>query len=150
MMLEKEKKILLSKEQYILLLQIIEWTDYFVQINFYYDDKKQNLRKSNMTIRIRGKGDKLNLQIKIKQNRLGNRIISREYKKEVSEIPYLIKKEDLYEWFQIEIEDDVILTGFMQTARRTKKLRDGVKLFLDLNTYSEIEDYELDIDYESD
>lgn len=63
-MIEKEIKILLSKEQYEKIEKVFSWKKKFTQINFYYGDLEKIDENGELTVRVRQNGDNYKLQIK--------------------------------------------------------------------------------------
>lgn len=103
-----------------------------VQKNYYYDTYNQDLRKNNITMRVREKNGKAYGTIK---RHLGNHTSTEEYF--AVTLPRQIL---LYEG------QDVYQAGMMQTERTTFRLTESVLLTLDHNTFLGICDYELEIE----
>lgn len=148
MNIEKEKKITLNGNDYLRIKDIVDWDEKFVQINFYYDDIERKISNSNNTVRIRGIGNKLYLQLKIKDKKSVDGNLSTEYEKEIKFIPYSIKREEILKLSENALDvKDVFLSGFMFTERTIKKIDDNISLFLDKNSFLSINDYEMEIEY---
>lgn len=152
-MLEKEMKILLTKEQYNDLRQVFNFENRILQINFYYMDKKGYTNERNITIRIRGILDKLALQIKIpyslerSENFLPSIHQKCEYSKMIDSIPHFISEAELYKLCGQHI-GNVYLTGFMVTERMVYMWNQDIRVCLDRNSYLGKCDYELEIEHE--
>ena len=134
-MLEFEKKLLLSEEEY-LCLKSSTTTPHFLQINHYYDTPDLSMHQHGVTFRIREKGGKF--VATIKEHRLGG--YSVENSKEV--------------WDQWDTSHFgcrfLTYVGALATERTILFKDDCCEIVLDKNRYLGKTDYELEIEYRSD
>lgn len=144
-MLEQEYKILLSKEDYIKVEKLFNFTDAFTQINFFY--KEIENAHLDTTIRIRAKKEKLFLQVKQPIEKKQGIHIKKEYQKELNVVPYKIEGKILNSLCATDIYEDCFLLGVLITERKILEL-EKCEIALDVNYYGSVIDYELEIEYE--
>lgn len=134
---EYEIKYLISKKNYERLSEIFcnRNAVTFEQTNYYYDTPDQKLRKRNITARIREKNGNL---IGVIKSHSAETIHSREISFRVEMIANVISYngENLY------------LNGSLCTRRTEVNICDGITLMLDHNRYLDVEDYEMEIEYD--
>ena len=135
---EYELKFLLQKSDYEKLLKIFSNSDSvtFEQVNYYYDTYDQKLRKNNITARIREKNGKLKGVIKVHS-------AGTAYSKETSFLVEGVSNVIFYNG------EHLYLQGELYTKRIEINICDGIMLMLDHNKYLGIEDYELELEYDS-
>lgn len=131
---EHELKYLLTQEEYEQLLKLLEAfpSETALQKNYYYDTYHLDLRKRNITMRVREKDGCLQGTIK---RHLKNHTSTEEHFP-VGSLPQML----LYEG------ETVYLAGKLQTERTTYHLSDALLLMLDCNTYLDLCDYELELE----
>ena len=135
-MLESEKKVLLTKNEYESLLKILgKDIRPVTQINYYYDTDDFEMNRQGITFRIREKQDKYIATIKIHQK--DNNEDSTEESGEVS---------DQFDnsFFK---KTDVKLQGSLTTIRTILFRNEKIEAVLDMNSYLNFVDYELEIEY---
>lgn len=137
-MLEKEYKLLLSKENYLKLEKIFRFEDEYTQINFFYKEN-ENLHLDT-TIRVRAKKEKLFLQVKEPIEKKKGRHIKKEYQKELGIVPYKIEGNALNSLCETDIYEDCFLLGVLITDRKILKL-EKCEIALDINYYDNTVDY---------
>lgn len=135
-MLEYEEKILLSYEEYLILLEHVQCTeDSAIQSNYYYDTDDFKLDELGITCRIREKNGKVTATIK--DHSIDSDGCSIEYSKQILSID----DDSLFE------NMDVKLQGKLVTERTILYSRDNCEVVIDKNTYLGYCDYELEIEY---
>ena len=134
MMLELEKKILLSEKEYKYLL-CHEFCIGDVQIhkNYYYDTDDLALNKANITYRIREKDGKYIATIKDHQGGDSSFEISKSVRNAFDDIAF----NDM----------NINLKGVLMTERWCSEPFDGIKIMIDCNEYLDVKDYELEVEY---
>lgn len=135
-MLEYEKKMLLTEEEYFNFLHLIgKEKPRFIQTNYYYDTDDLKMNMQGITCRIREKNGKY--EATIKSHKQGNKDCSIEKTKEV------LNKYDtsLFAGLHLKLQGDL-------TTERVIIYSDGTcEVVLDKNTYLGVEDYELEAEY---
>ena len=134
-MLEFEKKILLSKNEYDLLRQSLFTSEPKTQVNYYYDTDGYLLNKNGITCRIREVDGKYTTTIK--EHRLDWPDLSVENSKTTS---------DVYDDSSL-VEKGLLLQGHLSTRRISLYPFEGIEISLDENAYLGDNDYELEIEY---
>ena len=138
-MVEYEKKILLKKEEYHVLKNLIfsECPD-ITQKNYYYDQKDFAFNKCGTTCRIRRKNKKWEITVK-KHNAFtdGGNIENTRL--------FTGKYDD--SWFR---SIGLVCFGTLKTTRNVLSPCKYVLFMLDRNEYLNTEDYELEIEYAQD
>lgn len=134
-MIEFEKKIVIYPKEYIKLFNSIDGKT-FIQINHYYDTEDFAFNKKRVTCRIREKGDKYTATIK--SHSLDEQGVSVENSQKVQN---QFDKSFFYKM-------GVVYQGKLETTRKELILPCGIKLALDRNKYFDIEDYELELEYQ--
>ena len=136
---ENELKLMLSDKEYDMLMQSLLpiMTKRLQQTNYYYDTKNELMRKDNVTVRIRQKGAKLNGTIKRHLDTSG---YSTEEHFSVDRLPVAIVLDGVSVW----------LRGALVTNRAVFRICEGIMLMLDFNSYLDIMDYELEVEFTDD
>lgn len=147
-LIEKEIKVLISKLEYDTLSENLNWKEEFLQENYYYLDKEGEIRKKDITVRIRKKEGKLKLQTKMPiqcQNALK---IKEEKEIEVDEI-YEEMGRDIYADLIDIYALNLYKVGKLITKRKIITFP-NCEIALDENHYCNKYDYELEIEYTED
>ena len=133
---EHEFKMMLTKDEYHFLLRFFNkmMVQSGLQTNYYYDTRNEDMRKKNVTVRVREKNNRLIGTIKRHLDTQGYSIEERFC---VDTIPRVIMLDDTPLWLQ----------GSLRTERKIFKVCDGITMMLDLNRYFDVVDYELEIEY---
>lgn len=140
-MLEYEKKVILTKEEYeCILLNVMKESKVTEQENYYYDTDDLRMSRASVTHRIRKKGNKYCATVK-KHNYDGSEC-SLESSHEVLEAGRYFPNGNG--------ADKLELKGKLCTQRREMCLSEKIKIFLDMNVYLDCVDYELEIEYPKD
>jgi uncharacterized protein YjbK len=138
--IEKEYKILLSKEQYDLIDKYYNWDNIITQVNYYYDTHVLSFAKNNTTIRVRMIDNKYKLQIKSPNSVIKeNFFVMTEQEQEIKAKP---------ETLQIDGQE-LYNVGTLTTLRKTKTIdKRNIIICLDKSDYCNIVEYELEIEFE--
>lgn len=155
-MIEKEIKLLLTKEEYERLSKSIKFDDSFTQVNYYYDDKNFTLSNNGITLKVRLVGDLFILYFKEKHSEGNDFLITRlEYTKVLPNLPSqiganeilaLTHSETSIETLEIIHESlDFQLLGSLKTLRKKKKY-DEFEMMVDKNEYLGMIDYEIELE----
>ena len=135
-MLEYEKKISLSENEYLRIFHLIGKTKTnYRQVNYYFDSNDFKMNSQGITCRIREKDGKY--KATIKAHKQTNRECSIEKTREV-----LNQYDDsLFSGMHLELQGKL-------TTERTILFSDGrCEVVLDKNTYLGITDYEMEVEY---
>lgn len=116
-MIEKEIKILLSKEQYEKIEKVFSWKKKFTQINFYYGDLEKIDENGELTVRVRQNGDNYKLQIKKPVVYDEALHIKEEYERDIKDLPDKILGEQLKDILGMDFPDFYML-GKLETQRK--------------------------------
>lgn len=143
---EKELKVLLTNDQYLRLRNKFESKLIYNQINFYYSDENQIIKKKDITVRVREKEGKVSLQVKIPCGEQGLIHRKNEFQKTIDAIPMTIDGKILSEITALSLPD-VSMKGYLITERRITKWGRHTEICLDRNQYLGIVDYELEVEY---
>lgn len=146
-MLEKELKILLTREQFDCLVKQFNWDKIRTQVNYYYTDNNNYVKNSGITIRVRECDNKLALQLKVPVDEKGAIHMKKEIETSINEIPQKIDSDYLSKLCSVRLPD-VSLAGFMVTERYIYNWSRDIEIDLDKNNYLDVEDYELEIEYQ--
>ena len=135
-MLEYEKKILLTKEEYEVLVQQFKNIPKKIQINYYFDTEDLSMNKRGVTCRTRFKNGKYKTTIKRHcSDRLNCSI-----------------EEELCETTEINVDVfnalDLCFQGELVTSRICLYKDASFEVVLDWNIYLGISDYELEVEYD--
>lgn len=144
-MLETELKCMLTKEQYERLENIFTWDWVKEQINSYYTDSKNELKRNGITLRVRTKDNVSKIQVKIHKNEASALQICEESEFETNTIPDGFTAEECKRMTGIALP--VVRLGSLTTLRHSLIYCDGVEICLDKNNYLDKTDYEIEIEY---
>ncbi|NLL72271.1 MAG: CYTH domain-containing protein [Clostridiales bacterium] len=145
--LEKELKVLLNKEEYNSLLKQFDWDEVRSQTNYYYTDDKDLIKNKGITVRIRECNNIIALQVKVPLHEEGAFHMKKEFETYIKDVPKVIEGSIISNLCSIDLPN-VTLAGSLVTKRHICKLVDGIEICLDKSKYFDIEDYELEIEYE--
>ena len=136
-MIEKEKKLLLSKEEYYCLLEHFgKGKSITKQINYYFDTDDLSMNERNITCRIRFKDGKYKATIK-----------KHSIVEESSYETDIEVREGLHD--NVFVDLGLQMKGKLITERCALMESDHYTVFLDRNEYQNCIDYELEIEYAS-
>ena len=142
-MLEKEIKLLLTEEEYLMLEKSFDFSSEVVQKNNYY--RSAACAEKRISVRVREVGGRKLLQVKKPVSDQGSLAVRDEIEKELDSVPHIIPAELLEE--VCGIEDDAQFIGALTTKRLLCYDFENVELALDRNDYLGITDYELEAEY---
>lgn len=144
-MIENEFKVMLTEAQYERVLAMFEWDSSAMQVNNYYDTRDLALSSAHITVRVREKGGRYFLQMKLPNGVDFSRI---ELEKELDNIPEEISSEVLNELAGRYISDlpDVRRLGELSTLRNVKRIY-GAEIDLDKSEYFGKVDHELEVEF---
>jgi len=135
-MLEFEKKVMLTEEEYNCLMKLKDiFVDSFVQANYYYDSDDYEMNAMGITCRIREKDGVYQATIKAHQSK------ESECSRENSQTVLSEYDDSLFRNMDLKMQ------GFLITYRCIMFSHAGVEIVIDKNSYLGITDYELEIEY---
>ena len=144
-MIEKEYKVILSKEQYTSIDQSFKWNEEFVQTNYYYNDADNYIYNHDITVRIREKDKKTVLQTKQPQKKKNALVIKEEREREVEGVLERIPENILAQMIGYQCRE-INKVGFLKTYRKVFRGYKDIIICLDRNVYLAKQDYELEIE----
>lgn len=142
--MEFEKKGLISKEEFELLLEKCHVLDSFEQVNYYFDTDDQYFKNNSTSLRVRFKKDTYELTLKLNKG-IGNV----EYNFPITEEDFLFIKEkrktpDILREY---VADNLILNKLaIITTKRHIIPFEKHFIELDLNYFKDITDYEIEVE----
>ena len=144
--IERELKILVTKEIYENIIHSYEFSEAWEQKNTYYDTKEGIVRKQNGAMRIREIGDKKIFTLKIRTDEITHIELEKEINcSSIQEI----EDEEILSWLkQYGISKDVKKIISFKTIRQTYNFENG-QLCADQTIYENHMDYELEYEYTS-
>ncbi|KEY62734.1 CYTH domain-containing protein [Lactococcus lactis] len=149
-MIEKEYKILLSSFQYEKIKQILEFSEFREQNNYYYETELFELVNKGLTTRIRAVRDEYLFQIKNKlKNKVHGVTTKEEFEQSIKEIPKVIEVEKIENilGFKLNIDSKYAYNiGVLNTKRYICYMND-CEIALDKNEYLGKTDFELEIEF---
>ncbi len=145
--IERELKILVSKEIYEKIINSYDFEKSRIQTNTYYDDEDQSIKKQNGAMRIRTIGNKNIFTLKIRKDSYTHY----EYEKEIqTDDIHKIDDVEIISWFhQFNIPKDVKTITTFTTDRKILKCKQG-EICADKTTYFNHTDYEIEYEYNCD
>ncbi len=144
-MLETELKCIIDERTYIRLSELFKWDWIKEQVNSYYTDSKNELKRNGITFRIREKDSAKKIQIKTHKGPAGPLQICEEQEYDTDTIPESFGADEVKKLTGISA--DVFLLGSLTTLRHSLMFCDGVEICLDKNDYLDKTDYEIEIEY---
>ena len=125
-LIEIEAKALITKEDYEKLASLFKDNKSYIQINYYIDTKNCDLRKKGLSLRVRFKDKKFEMTVKVP------RVEGHIEKKYIEEEG---------------IDTSALYIKTVLTTKRIDAEYEGGELAIDLNTYSGITDYEVELEH---
>lgn len=144
-MLETELKCMLTYEQYKALEKEFVWDWVKEQVNSYYTDPGNELKKNGITLRVRTKDNINKIQVKVHKNAGSPLQICEESEFPTERIPEGFTPEECKRMTGLEVP--VSCLGSLTTLRHSLFYCDGVEICLDKNDYLDKTDYEIEIEY---
>ena len=140
---EREYKFLLDKKTFDQAKKICE-KEYplakrkeTMQVNYYYDNEKLDLRKQGVTLRVRAKNGKLFLQKKEHIKRQEGYSLAIEEEMEIEKLPATLMYKD----------KEYFLQGSLLTNRASYMVGKDIEIFFDSSFFLGIQDYEIEIEF---
>lgn len=133
-MLEFEKKLMLSKQEYETLCELYPEPT-VMQTNFYYDTEDFLYNKKGVTCRIRKKGERYNATVKTHRTSTDDCSVERSQ-----------TAQNEYD-AALFAGMNVLPQGRLDTYRKDILMPNGICVAIDKNIYLDTEDYELEIEY---
>lgn len=143
---EKEIKVLISESTYEILQKSFSWNESIVQINHYYADNENMIDKIGCSVRVREVHRQKLLQIKLPIYKENTLHIKNEIEIPVTEIPEYLDNQTLYSIIGLRF-NDIKKIGSLKTERLICDVSESIKICLDKNTYLDVVDYEIEIEY---
>ncbi|MGN1115767.1 MAG: CYTH domain-containing protein [Candidatus Ornithomonoglobus sp.] len=147
-MLETELKCMLDEQTYLELEKMFEWDWVKEQVNSYYTDPHNKLKKNGITLRVRTKDNMNKIQIKVHKNADSPLQICEEAEYDIPDIPEGFPAERVKKMTGLEVP--AALLGSLTTLRHSLMYTDGVEICLDKNDYLDKTDYEIEVEYTKD
>lgn len=143
--IEKEYKILVTKDQFEILSRQFDNLNFITQINTYYDTANMDIRNNKGAMRIRERNGKYIFTLKMKDKNIDGHY---EFEMEVSENNTdVFKNPDIKNLLNsYGIHDDVIPLTTLETKRAVINTGDA-EICFDINSYNGIIDYEIEYEY---
>lgn len=151
--IEIEAKVLLSKRDYLKLLENMSFGEQVkIQNNYYLDSEDRVLKKYGMTVRLRQREGKNKLTLKAP---LAEGLLTKNQELSDNEANALINNNlfprgdiaDFLDILHIDVNKLAILATL--TTERKEGTFEGFEINISKNTYSNIVDYELECDSDS-
>ncbi len=142
--IERELKILVSKEIYENIINSYDFEKSIIQTNTYYDDNKGTIKNKNGAMRIRTIGNTHIFTLKIRKDEYTHY----EYEKKVNTDDInKIDDPEILGWFkQFDIPKDVNQITSFTTNRKILMCEQG-EICVDKTTYLNHTDYEIEYEY---
>ncbi len=151
--IEIEAKVLLSRKDYLKLLENMSFNDQVkIQKNYYLDSEDRILKKYGMAIRLRQREGKNKLTLKAP---LAEGLLTKNQDLDDDEANALINNNlfprgDISDFLDIlHIDVNKLLVLAQLTTERKEGTYDGLDINISKNTYSNTIDYELECDSDS-
>lgn len=141
--IEKELKILVSKEQFYTLKESYEPLPFKTQINVYFDNENRTIEKKHGAMRIRTKNNKHIFTLKMHSE---EGLREHECFVEQNDISSLNKKEIVDLLNSYEISGPFVSTAILKTDRAVYE-NEYAELCFDINYYDDCIDYEIEYEY---
>ncbi|MCD8390989.1 MAG: CYTH domain-containing protein [Firmicutes bacterium] len=143
-MLEKEYKCLLTFDEYDRVKNHFEWDSAKEQTNNYYTDDNGVFSKNRIMFRVREKDNRAVIQVKSRKNSDSALQICEETEFPIDSVPQIIENPEKYTGVKSGAARRI---GAAVTLRRSKMWDDNTEICLDMTTYFDKHDYEIEIEY---
>ena len=144
-MLETELKCMLNEDTYLRLEKTFEWDRIKEQVNSYYTDPSNELKKHGITLRVRTKDGINKIQIKTHKNADSPLQICEEAEYPTDTVPEGFSAEEVQKMTGLSVPASLL--GSLTTLRHSLMYCDGVEICLDKNDYLDKTDYEIEVEY---
>ncbi|MDD6484929.1 MAG: CYTH domain-containing protein [Clostridiales bacterium] len=145
-MQETELKCIINKDVFENIKNAYTWDKIITQENHYYADTSGVLGSHRATFRIRTSGGISRIQIKLHKNRNSPLQICEELEFPINEIPEHISADKAKEYTGLDV-GELIRLGSNTTIRHSLMWNETTEICLDLSTYLDCEDYEIEVEY---
>lgn len=144
---EIERKIILTKDEYLNINDKFKMKEEKIQVNYYFDTQDYSLAKKDETLRVRQSDQGLMLEYKF--NKLYSEMVRecQEYTFSIKHLPLEVSSDMITPFYNRE-KNKFFLQGQLVTHRKIFSL-DTVKICLDRNYYLGKIDFELEIEGKS-
>lgn len=143
---EREYKFLVDEKAFMEANRIIEGKyplskrKETLQVNYYYDNEKLDLRKEGVTLRVRTSDGRLYLQKKEHIKTPDQYSLALEEEKKIDKLPAtLIYRDESYS-----------MQGSLVTNRKVYFIDENIEIAFDISFYFGIMDYEIEIEFKED
>ncbi|MCD1258641.1 CYTH domain-containing protein [Paenibacillus athensensis] len=151
-MLEREIKQLLTEQEYAAIISSDVWSGLgkkqLLQINYYYDTPNFELFRHDITLRVRQKEGRLNLEMKYSVADKTTYKIKQELSRPLDALPATIDTAAYFPEAPVAVQAALIQP--LVTERTSIRFSDGVAVDVDKNSYLGRLDYELEIEFSED
>lgn len=135
-MIETEKKIILTYEEYLaVIMKMCKYAEPVIQTNYYFDTENLTMNRKGITCRIRFKNGKYTAEIK-----------SHEKESRYRSIENILFRSDKFDETYFN-KIGLYLQGSLVTERIPLYKDEFCEMVIDRNIYLGITDYELEIEY---
>ena len=149
-LIEIEAKALIRKEDYEKLASLFKDNRSYIQINYYIDSKSNALRKKGLSLRVRFKDMKFEMTVKVPrvEGHIEKNVYITEEEFEGINGQTSFPNNEIRKYLEEEGIDTSTL--YIKTVLSTKRIDaeyEGGELAIDLNNYSGITDYEVELEH---
>ena len=147
---EIEAKALVSKEDYEKLVSLFKENRSYVQINYYIDTKDSDVRKKGLSLRVRFKDMKFEMTVKVPRTEghiEKNVYITDEEFEGINGQTSFPDNEIKKYLEEVGIDTSKLFIKTVLSTRRIDAEYEGGELAIDMNTYSGITDYEVELEH---
>lgn len=148
--IEIEAKALISKDDYEKLVSLFEGHGSYVQINYYIDSKDNALREKGLSLRVRFKKMKFEMTVKIPrvEGHIEKNVYISEEEFEAINGHTGFPDNEIKKYLEEEgIDTSALYIKTVLSTRRIDADYEGGELAIDLNNYSGITDYEVELEH---
>lgn len=145
--MERELKCLVTKNQYEIIVKSYDFSNPWIQENYYYDTPSNQVKSQGAAMRIRIIGDKKIFTLKTKKDE----VTHYEYEEEIDTDSITdIKDEEVLEWIsKLNLTEPLVQTLSTKTKRQICRL-ENAELCADENWFGDVIDYEIEYEYTKD
>ena len=149
-LIEIEAKALITKEDYEKLASLFKENKSYIQINYYIDTKNCDLRKKGLSLRVRFKDKKFEMTVKVPrvEGHIEKNVYITEDEFEGINGQTSFPENEIKKYIEEEgIDTSALYIKTVLTTKRIDAEYEGGELAIDLNTYSGITDYEVELEH---
>ncbi len=148
--IEIEAKALVSKEDYEKLVSLFRENESYVQINYYIDNKNSDIRKKGLSLRIRFKKMKFEMTVKVPrtEGHIEKNVYISEEEFEGINGQTSFPNNEIKKFLEEKgVDTSTLYIKTVLSTRRIDAEYEGGELAIDLNNYSGITDYEVELEH---